>query len=204
MNHLAHFALVLPAAERVDDEVREGRIIGALLGDFVKGPLRGEWPAAWEQGIRLHRRIDALSDHHPQRLQAARLLPTPYRRYAAIVLDVVGDQQLSRHWRQLHGEGLAEFADGIYAVLERHRSQLPAAAARMAGRLVEHDLLRRYHEPELIEGILARIGERLSRPNPLSRAGVELAPLLPQLEAPFLIYYPQLAQQVRVLLSAAE
>jgi acyl carrier protein phosphodiesterase len=204
VNHLAHFALVLPTAERADEAVREGRIIGALLGDFVKGPLRGEWPAAWEQGIRLHRRIDALTDHHPERLLAARLLPAGYRRYAGIVLDVMADQHLSRHWQSLREDRLAEFAEEIYAVLERHRPQLPERAARMAERLIEHDLLRRYHEPALVEGILARIGDRHSRPNPLPRAGVELAPLLPQLEPPFLVYYPQLAQQVRTLLSPAE
>src|SRR5690606_29370775 len=110
---LAHFALVLPADARLDAATREGRIIGALLGDFVKGPLKGEWPSPWEQGIRLRRHIDALSDRHPQRLLAARLLPADYRRYAAIVLDVVGDQQLSRHWRRLHGGELAPFAEGI-------------------------------------------------------------------------------------------
>lgn len=197
MNHLAHFALVLPDPIAGDGgEAREGRIVGALLGDFVKGPLRGEWPPAWEAGIRLHRRIDALSDSHPQRLAAARLLPPHYRRYAAILLDVYGDHLLSRHWPRLRRGPLPAFTADIYAVLARHLPQLPPPAAQMAQRLIEHDLLNRYGDTALIAAMLEHIGGRLSRSNPLPQAGLELAPLLPQLEPAFLAFYPALAAQI--------
>ena len=53
MNYLAHFHLA------GDDPAMIG---GALLGDFVKGSLGGEYHRDLERGIRLHRRIDAFSD----------------------------------------------------------------------------------------------------------------------------------------------
>lgn len=183
MNYLAHFHL----AQAEDDW-----LVGALLGDFVKGPLRGEWPAGWETGMRLHRRIDALSDAHPLRQRFARELPPPYRRYAGIMLDVCCDHLLSRHWQRFNGESLPQFAARVYALLERHRAQLPAPAARMAQRLVEHDILQIFDRWDTVTATLERIGTRLRHGNPLAAAGVELHARLPRLEQDFLVFYPDL------------
>ena len=57
MNYLAHFHL---------SHGNDDWMTGALLGDFVKGPLKGERSKALEQGILLHRKIDAFTDRHPQ------------------------------------------------------------------------------------------------------------------------------------------
>ena len=35
-----------------------GERAGALLGDFVKGPVLSDWPTDVAFGIRLHRRVD--------------------------------------------------------------------------------------------------------------------------------------------------
>jgi acyl carrier protein phosphodiesterase len=51
VNHLAHFHL---AGEC------EHLVVGALLGDYVKGPLTGALPQALERGVRLHRRAESL------------------------------------------------------------------------------------------------------------------------------------------------
>ena len=186
MNYLAHFHLA-----RADDD----SIVGALLGDFIKGPLRGEWPAGWEAGMRLHRRIDALSDRHPLRRRSARLLPAIYRRYAGIVLDVCCDHWLSRHWTRFEDETLADFSARVYALLQRHRAELPAPAARMADRLIEHDVLQIFKRWDTVPATLARIGTRLRRDNPLASVGAELGPLLPALEEHFLEFYPDLMRE---------
>ena len=57
MNFLAHFHLAWPD---------EGLIAGGLEGDYYKGPLRGDLPSGLEQGVRLHRAIDAYTDSHPR------------------------------------------------------------------------------------------------------------------------------------------
>jgi acyl carrier protein phosphodiesterase len=191
VNYLAHFHLA-----RAEDDW----IVGALLGDFVKGPLRGEWPAGWEHGMRLHRRIDALSDRHPLRQEAARALPQIYRRYHGIVLDVCCDYWLSRHWSRFCAQPLPEFSARVYDVLRHHQAQLPAPAARMAQRLIEYDVLGIFDRWDTVAATLERIGTRLQRANPLAAAGSELPPYLPQLEANFLEFYPELMQ----LISAAQ
>ncbi|MBT5331438.1 MAG: hypothetical protein HOL48_06645 [Porticoccaceae bacterium] len=78
MNFLGHLALAWP---------NENLMIGGFLGDFVKGPLKGEYPVEIEQGIALHRRIDARSDSHPAMQNLKRSLPKNWTRYAGIRAD---------------------------------------------------------------------------------------------------------------------
>lgn len=193
MNYLAHFHLA---------QDNDAWIVGALLGEYVKGPLHGGWPAQWEQGIRLHRQIDAFSDQHPARLQFARLLPPEYRRYAGIVLDVYCDHLLSLHWLRFQNESLREFAARVYALLERDMARLTPPAARMAQRLIDYDVLCIYHRWNTVDGALARIGGRFARANPLARAGSELLCYLPQAEQIFLEFYPALIAQTKQLNAA--
>jgi acyl carrier protein phosphodiesterase len=190
VNYLAHFHLARD---------HDAWMLGALLGEYIKGPLTGAWPLEWEKGIRLHRQIDAFSDQHDTRLQFARLLPAEYRRYAGIVLDVYCDHLLSLHWSKFHAEPLSKFAVRVYTLLNKEMEHLPPAAARMAQRLIDYDVLCIYHEWDTVTGALARIGERFSRVNPLSRAGVELQIYLPQAEQIFLELYPALIARTRDL-----
>ena len=56
MNYLAH---ILLSGDNLDIQV------GGLLGDFVKGPLQGQYPEKVEQGIALHRKLDVYTDAQP-------------------------------------------------------------------------------------------------------------------------------------------
>ncbi len=137
MNHLAHFHL---AGEC------EHLVLGALLGDYVKGPLTGALPHALERGVRLHRRVDAFTDGH-ERLRALRVHFGPgERRLAGVVTDLFFDYLLTRHWERFHAPALRDFSTRVCAILERHVAALPPPAARQARRIVEHDLLCRYGE----------------------------------------------------------
>lgn len=173
MNHLAHFHLAAPQPEWM---------VGALLGDFVKGPLRGEWPAGWEEGIRLHRRIDALSDTHPLRRALARSLDPALQRYAAILIDVYGDYWLTRHWPDYSRQPLAAFNATVYALLRQQGARLPSAARPFCQRLIAHDLLGIYGDWSAVEGTLKRIGQRLRHPNPLAEAAPQLWQLRAELD----------------------
>jgi acyl carrier protein phosphodiesterase len=187
MNYLAHFHLA-----RAEDDW----LVGALLGDYVKGPLRGELPAGWEQGIRLHRRIDALSDTHPLRAQLSAALPAEYRRYSGILLDVCCDHWLSRNWTTFHAEPLPQFAARVYRLLTDHHGQLPAAAQGFAKRLCEYDLLCGYGDWEAVPATLARISTRLTRTNPLAAAGAVLQPIAAALEPSFPGFYTHMQQHI--------
>jgi acyl carrier protein phosphodiesterase len=191
VNHLAHFHL---------SDGDNGLIIGALLGDHVKGLLKGHYPASWEAGIRLHRSIDAFTDRHREIRQAQHLFEPEYRRYSGIMLDVLFDHFLNRHWEKFHHRPLTEFSQQVYQIITSH--PLPESAYQQAANFERYDVLLSYQHWQTIEIVLERIGQRLKRKNPLAQSAEQLQKHYPALEQLFLSFYPQLqahAQEQRNL-----
>ena len=62
----------------------------------------------------------------------------------------------------------------------------------MMKRIVDYDVLNRYHDWNAVTATANRVGERFRRGNPLADVQHELEPLRGQLEASFLAFYPQL------------
>ncbi len=184
MNYLAHFHL---------SDGDEGLLIGALLGDHVKGPLRGQYPLSWEQGIRLHRSIDAYTDQHAEIKQAQQLFDPEYRRYSGIMLDVMFDHFLNQHWHHFHPLALTTFSQQVYQLITS-TDQLPENAQRQASNLARYDVLVNYQHWQTIEVALEHIGQRLRRSNPLAHSGGQLQQHSDTLEQIFLRFYPQLQQ----------
>lgn len=195
MNYLAHFHLS-------GDE--PGLVVGALLGDFVKGPLKGEYARDVEQGIQLHRFIDNQCQHDASLKDAANALPKHYRRYAGILIDLSFDHFLSKHWQQFHSQELAKYASNVYDILAKHLPIMPPKAAAFCQRMIEYDLLCYYQDWRTLDRVTMSIGNRLRKDNPL-RSGI--APVkqdLLGLEQTFLDTYPSLLaaskEQARILL----
>lgn len=188
MNELAHFQLAA---------AKDGWLVGALLGDYVKGPLReNEWPDTWLEGIRLHRRIDALTDNHPLLTPIRDDLPPELRRYAGILVDVTLDHWLARHWDRIHPDPLRHFTQHVYRVLEAARPDMPPAAARRAGALIRHQPLGHYRDWSMVCAALARISQRLTRDNPLDQAARIIKPLQSSWGQRFEAFYPVLAAEL--------
>ncbi len=183
MNYLAHFHLA---------GNQPAMLQGALLGDFVKGPLRGQFGARVEQGIALHRRIDAFSNGAEDVKRANEALSPDLRRYAGIVTDVVFDYFLSHHWSRFHSQELPGFAQSVYRAITPAMDSWPVSAQRFSRRMIEHDLLCQYGHWATVERVLGSIGMRLSHDNPLSSAAATVRPRLQQLELDFFEFYPKL------------
>ncbi len=183
MNFLAHFHLAWP-----DD----GLIAGALEGDYYKGPLRGELPAAVEQGVKLHREIDAYTDSHPLVVSLRAQFPDHLRRYAGIVIDIAFDHYLTIYWTQFHAQPLQDFNRSIYHSLSKQAALLSTDSRKMIKRLVDYDILNAYHAWDAVPATASRVGERFKRGNPLHAVHDTIAPLRPRLELAFLNFYPQL------------
>lgn len=171
MNHLAHAWLAgdAPALR-----------IGSLLGDFWRGAPDPGWPPGVADGVRLHRRVDAITDAHPAVAAARALFEPPFRRYAGILLDVWFDHLLASSFEARTGRTLRAFADEVYATLAAAPADLPAPFRLFAARAVQFDLLVGYAERERLDGVFNRLSERLSRANPIAHA----LPVLESLEQP--------------------
>lgn len=183
MNHLAHLALAGDEPEA---------ILGSFLGDYVKGRLKGQLPAAIERGIRLHRAVDAFTDRHSAVLEAGRRLPAHYRRYAGLVTDLAFDHFLALNWQRYSEESLDAFSRRTLAILHGYAGQMPAAAAATAIAMHEHNSLANYGRAAFVQGALCRVASRLTRPNPLASAYQAFEVQRQGLEEDFHRFYPEL------------
>lgn len=158
MNFLAHLWL----AERTDTSPA-----GAILGDVVHGRLDADLPPALALGIRIHRRIDVVTDHHPLSKNWRSSFAPGARRYAGIVLDLLCDHALALDWPDYSEESLADFA-------ERSAQALAAQSAwfkRYGGwtpQVVEFTrLLLSYREWAGFQRAVTRTATRLRQPQAL-------------------------------------
>ncbi len=162
MNYLAHFHL---AGDNSD------MLLGALLGDFVKGPLDPTAPppalqdfarpAAIVRGIQLHRKIDAFVDQTAALAELQDCIPAGSRRCQGILLDLFGDYALANRWQQFDDRPLARYAEQVLKALADEQHALPAPAAQLLQRMQRYQLLVNYRERQTITSIAERIGIRL-------------------------------------------
>ena len=156
MNFLAHFLLSHQTPELVT---------GSFLGDFVRGNRYQNYAPEVAKGILLHREIDRFTDAHPVFRQSKRRLIAQQGHYAGVVVDVLYDHLLARHWPRYGSEPLPDFAQRIYTVLRAHHHQLPALAQRVLGYMEAHDWLANYAHPEGIRRTLSGMQRRANFPN---------------------------------------
>lgn len=187
MNHLAHFLL-----SGAEPELK----VGALLGDYVKGPLPTDLPTRVVEGIRLHRLIDGYTDRHTI-TAAARARFGAHRRLSGIVLDMYFDHFLTRHWARFGSGSLNAYAGDILEVLDAHHHIMSVPARIFSERLREYGLLTRYHDLEFIDAALMRIGERLGLTAPMRLAIDCTADQIKDIERDFLAFFPELERFAR-------
>jgi acyl carrier protein phosphodiesterase len=183
MNFLAHFQLAWPD---------EGLVLGALEGDYYKGPLGSELPDSLARGVRLHRAIDAYTDNHPTVVSLRRHFPAGLRRYAGILIDLSFDHYLTQHWHSFNVEKLTDFNRKILRTLNGGSHTLSSGSKHMLARMDEFDILNCYHEWQAVTGSAERIGQRFRRGNPLVAIEQDMEPLRDAMEGAFLEFYPQL------------
>jgi acyl carrier protein phosphodiesterase len=189
MNHLAH---VLLAGN--DEQLR----LGGLLGDFVHGPVAAlALPPRVIVGIRLHRAIDVHTDAHPELVQARALLPSPYRRYAGILLDMWFDHLLARDFARWSDQSLGDFSAAVRDLLQRNDVLLPPELRRFRSYMEAHGLPAAYADRAVLGVALAGIGQRLRRANPLDSALPVLVANEAALQRHFDAFFPQLKVFVR-------
>ena len=181
MNHLAHF--LLSASE-------EDLLIGSFLGDFIKGRLVGEYPHSIERGMRLHRAIDAFTDHHETVLRSCRRPAPEFRRVAPIMVDIIYDYFLANHWRAYHPESMSSFSTTIFSTVLNTRITLPTAAFRLINLMEEHRSLAGYDQVIFVERAFNHLSKRLSRSNPLARGISEFHDHYSGFEEDFIEFYP--------------
>ena len=166
MNYLVHLYLAGDDAELQ---------LGGLMGDFVKGPIPGDYPEKRAIGLHLHRRIDSLAQNSPHTRQSRRRLHPKFGHGRGIVIDIFYDHFLASAWADHSAEPLESYAARVYQLLRNNHAQLPAGLQHVAPRMIEHNWLVSYQRRTVVGTALAKISQRLSRPLPLAEGVDDLA-----------------------------
>ena len=187
MNYLAHVYLAGP---QVTDRV------GGLLGDFVKGPLPCGLPPDLASGVALHRFIDGYTDQHPAFIRSRQRISPSRRRFSGVMIDLIYDHFLARHWRSFCDEPLLRFTQEFYQSLEDYRDWLPASLLAILERMRQRNWLADYADLAEIGRDLDQIGNhRIQRTNTLVGSLRELEAHYAELEQDFWDFIPEVIQQ---------
>ncbi len=116
MNFLAHAYLSFGKPEI---------LVGNMISDFVKGKQRYNFPQGIQQGIELHRSIDAFTDQHTATRSAKEYFRKDYRLYSGPIVDIVYDHFLARDENIFPENSLLPFTENIYKILETYIHNLP-------------------------------------------------------------------------------
>jgi len=136
-------------------------ITGNLLGDFVKGNVINEYQSPWQLGIRLHRKIDIYTDTHDS-IKQLKIELGQLRRYGGIVIDILLDHIIAKHFPQLGQLELSAFAQLVYQDLALDRANQPDHFKVVTDRMISMDWLTNYQELPIIEQALIRTSQRIS------------------------------------------
>lgn len=188
MNYLAHAFL---------SHESDAAIVGALLGDFVKGALGDEYTPAIRDAIRLHRAIDRYTDQHEIVRTSRSRVSRARRRFAGILVDVFYDHFLAAHWGRFSPMPLELFTARIYAALQPQRASYPQRLQRVLPHMTREDWLASYAQIESVDAALNGIARRFSRfprARVLQDAVQELTGNYAALESDFLAFFPELIE----------
>ena len=191
MNFLAHTLLGYPDS---------GLIAGGFIGDFVKGPVSDKLPLSLQRGIKLHRRIDSISNQLPSMRSSYMHFGKSLRRFAPILLDVVADHILASKW-EIYGNGynLETFTSIVYRDIQKF--DLPPNSVEFFTHMSNTDLLVRYVEPKTIENAMRHILQRLDKLHLAPQLNGLLEAKINEFENDFKIYFPQIKNATKEYLS---
>lgn len=188
MNFLAHLHLA---------SLANSSFLGNLMADFVRGTPEEQYSAPVAAGIRLHRRIDTLTDSHPLVREARQLFRPEYRRYAPITLDVVWDHFLSLHWSQFEPKtSLTDFTQHVRTMIEPQLAFTPVKFQELNEFMWPQRWLIRYQEIPYIGQVLAGMAKRRPKLAALRETNQDFTDNYQSLEAIFFRFYPQMMDSV--------
>lgn len=199
MNWLAHTLL---SEADIDSQ------LGNLLADLVRGADRQAMSLAFLRGAECHRRIDAFTDSHPCVLRSRQRLGAPYRRFSGVLMDVFYDHLLALHWDRYCPQPLEAFTAQFAAGARDSNLPLPPGARQTLERILQHDLLYSYREPDGVLQAVRRIStyleNRFKRTLALERSVPLLFSLQSELQEDFAEFFPQLQTHVAAWLQSSQ
>lgn len=151
MNFLAHSYLSFNHPEV---------LVGNMVSDFVKGKKRFAYSAGVQQGIVLHRQIDAFTDIHEATKEAKTYLKPAVGLYSGAFVDVIYDHFLANDLNEFSDSDLIRHATQTYDVLSRYEEDLPTPFQKMLPYMQSQNWLYNYKTMVGTENSFAGLARR--------------------------------------------
>ncbi|MFV0419496.1 MAG: ACP phosphodiesterase [Dysgonomonas sp.] len=137
-------------------------LVGNMIADFVKGKQIELYPESIQQGILLHREIDAFTDSHPVTLKATEAFRASTGKYAGAFLDVAYDYFVAHDKENIPTNGWMAFAEMSYKQIEQRLDYLPDKFRSMFMYMLSENWLYNYRHEWMIQRSMERLLNRAS------------------------------------------
>ena len=182
MNYLAHAYLSFQQPQI---------LVGNMISDFVKGKKQFDYPEMIQEGIRLHRAIDAFTDTHDATRQARTYFKPAVGLYSGAFVDIVYDHFLAVELAALP-QSFEDYTHAVYANLEKHKPVFPDVFNNIFPYMKQHNWLFNYQYAWGIEKSLAGLVHRSAYLSE-SRIAFELFNTrYDEIKAAFQVFFPML------------
>jgi acyl carrier protein phosphodiesterase len=195
MNHLAHFVL---------SGKNQDLAIGNFVADFITNRQLPTFTEGVQRGIWLHREIDAFTDAHPIVKQSTKRLHPFHHKYSPVIVDVYYDFLLAKNWDKfgrLDAQNdpsvpLPIFVENAYNLVNSRINELPERLKMMFPRMVIDDFLMKPTTFKGLELAFSRIEKAAAFPGNFGNAAEHLEEFLPEFDAEFCAFFPDLQKHV--------
>lgn len=132
-----------------------------MFSDFIKGKRKFNYPIGIQNGIKLHRDLDAFTDNNEHVKEIASFFKADYGRYASPVADVTLDYFLANDKSLFASqETLLAFSLSVYKQLETYVNISPDGFAAMFPYMRTQNWLYNYRTEEGISKSLSGLYRR--------------------------------------------
>ncbi|MDC8829955.1 acyl carrier protein phosphodiesterase [Alteromonas gilva] len=188
MNFLAHLFLAQPTADSY---------FGNLLGDFRRGVDVSTYPQAVQSGVANHVHVDRFTDNHPFVKTAKKRVSARRRRYAGIMLDILFDHFLIKHWQHYSQQSLNNFCCDAYHRLDSRLHVMPQRMQAVVNSMLKYRWLTTYNHLNGVDKALDRTAERIRFRHSFHGSIEEVHAHYAEFEEVFMAFFPELIESVR-------
>jgi acyl carrier protein phosphodiesterase len=167
-------------------------LVGNLMNDFVKGAQKFDYELEIQNGMKLHRVIDAFTDAHELNKNIKKLFVPAYRLYAGAFIDVCYDHFLAKHFNSFSILPLEDFAQATYITLNDYALILHPNFAKIAPNMQRQNWLCNYQYTWAIERSFAGLKYRAKYIAETETAFELFKQNYEEIEAAFLQFFPAL------------
>lgn len=192
MNFLAHSHL-----SGDNDDI----LFGNFVADAIKGSDFKQYTNDIQIGIKLHRKIDFYTDHHPLFKNTLAQIRDPFGKYAGIAADIYYDHFLAKSWESHHDASLKNFTNHVYAVLKKNYLILPERTKRLLPFLITQNWLVGYADFDDLQLVFYGMDRRTKFKSGMSNAVEVLKDNYTGIRKDFEAFYPQLFDFSKLTLS---